>query len=51
MASILFNQIRKNKFTVKSLVLMMIMLVFIISVVNNHFLIIQVLTFNALKKN
>lgn len=41
MASILFNQIRKNKFTVKSLVLMMIMLVFIISVVNNHFLIIQ----------
>lgn len=42
MATVLCNQIRRHKFSVKSLVITLFILSFIISVVNNHFLIIQV---------
>lgn len=42
MATVLCNQIRRHKFSVKSLVIALFILSFIISVVNNHFLIIQV---------
>lgn len=42
MVSLLANQIQRHGFSVKSLIASLLMLVFIISVVNNHFLIIQV---------
>lgn len=42
MTTVLCNQIRRHKFSVKSLVIALFILSFIISVVNNHFLIIQV---------
>lgn len=41
MSSILFNQICRHKFSLKSLIITLLVLVFIISTINNHFLIIQ----------
>ncbi len=40
--SILINQIRMHRFSLKFLVVVLLVLTFIVSVVNNHFLIIQV---------
>lgn len=39
--SVLLNQLCKNKLSIKSLIVSLLMLMFIISVINNHFLIIQ----------
>lgn len=41
MFTILINQIRKHKFSIRSLIITLLVLFFIVSVVNNHFLIMQ----------
>ena len=42
MSLIIFRQICQFRFSIKTLVLIMILLAFVLSVINNHFLLIQV---------